>query len=383
MNNKTIIIPNSWYDIKNGKSFISQIGRKSFAMWVILQSIRLDFNESNLIPIQIKSIFNEYCFLTGFGKPANIKNHLIDLKSNGLIECEELNKKTKPSDLLYVRLVDINLDGGFQKISYDLFKDKIRLLNTVGLFIYCLLHYGHNPRKANSKNKFGYCCYNREFLCKVSGIKSSETITKAISLIRNSGELIIIYPPKPYYSKDSVIEGWHPNRYIVLNKCDQSGKYYTGRKMNYNENSLNKDRVCSNYMIINIINKNAYFGESYDPDNRFCSHKFDLENNIHHNYKLQYDWNKYGEKSFEFIKIPITEYQRSIMGGVESKAYAIYRENKLISRYKKFSKVYNVENTMNEILLDNRTMYGYNIGEMKRLHNKSKVFLSNWITKWG
>jgi group I intron endonuclease len=54
------------------------------------------------------------------------------------------------------------------------------------------------------------------------------------------------------------------------------------------------------YAITNAINGKRYIGSSKDIKQRFADHKKDLNNNIHHNRKLQEDWNKYGETYFSF-----------------------------------------------------------------------------------
>ena len=54
------------------------------------------------------------------------------------------------------------------------------------------------------------------------------------------------------------------------------------------------------YLIINCINNKFYPGSSFKLDTRYADHKRLLNKNKHHCYKLQQDWNKFGEENFEF-----------------------------------------------------------------------------------
>lgn len=63
-------------------------------------------------------------------------------------------------------------------------------------------------------------------------------------------------------------------------------------------NSLNKK--IGIYQIKNIINNKLYIGQSVDIEQRWRSHKWELENNCHSNKHLQLSWNKYGKENFEF-----------------------------------------------------------------------------------
>lgn len=57
------------------------------------------------------------------------------------------------------------------------------------------------------------------------------------------------------------------------------------------------------YQIKNIINNKYYVGSAVDLNKRWKSHKYALDKGIHHNSILQNAWNKYGEKSFNFVLI--------------------------------------------------------------------------------
>jgi hypothetical protein len=59
-------------------------------------------------------------------------------------------------------------------------------------------------------------------------------------------------------------------------------------------------KTCGIYQIINLKNKKRYIGQSINIKSRWIRHRYELNNNIHINPKLQRSWNKYGENSFEF-----------------------------------------------------------------------------------
>lgn len=61
------------------------------------------------------------------------------------------------------------------------------------------------------------------------------------------------------------------------------------------------------YKIINLIDGKYYVGSSTNIYKRWKEHIRLLNNNQHHNDHLQYAWNKYGKKSFNFVIVENTE----------------------------------------------------------------------------
>jgi group I intron endonuclease len=62
-------------------------------------------------------------------------------------------------------------------------------------------------------------------------------------------------------------------------------------------------KVCGIYRItLKKLGRN-YVGQSVNIRQRWATHKKELNDNEHHNNKLQRDWNKYGENAFEFVII--------------------------------------------------------------------------------
>lgn len=62
----------------------------------------------------------------------------------------------------------------------------------------------------------------------------------------------------------------------------------------------NNKIIIGIYQIKNIINNKIYIGSSKDIFRRWKEHKGLLNNKKHHSYRLQIDWNEYGESNFEF-----------------------------------------------------------------------------------
>ncbi len=61
------------------------------------------------------------------------------------------------------------------------------------------------------------------------------------------------------------------------------------------------------YSIENKINHKVYIGQSHNIKVRWRHHRSDLNNNRHHNIRLQNAWNKYGQKAFQFKIIEQTD----------------------------------------------------------------------------
>lgn len=101
------------------------------------------------------------------------------------------------------------------------------------------------------------------------------------------------------------------------------------------------------YKIENKLNNRLYIGESMNILKRWKEHKEDLNNNKHHSYKLQSDWNKYGESNFKFNLVAVID--DDIKDFVANYLLVIY-EDKYIELYDSINNGYNVENTLNEIL---------------------------------
>jgi hypothetical protein len=60
------------------------------------------------------------------------------------------------------------------------------------------------------------------------------------------------------------------------------------------------------YMITNVVNGKKYVGQTITCKRRWIAHRYELNGNRHHNYKLQNAWNKYGSSNFLFEVIDAT-----------------------------------------------------------------------------
>lgn len=105
-------------------------------------------------------------------------------------------------------------------------------------------------------------------------------------------------------------------------------------------------KVKGIYKIENIENNKVYIGESIDIERRWQEHIDSLNNNSHHSWKLQADWNKYGKDSFTF---EIIEQLHEEANNFKSKYYLIYREDCFIKQYDSLDNGYNCENTLLKI----------------------------------
>lgn len=109
------------------------------------------------------------------------------------------------------------------------------------------------------------------------------------------------------------------------------------------------------YMIKNKVNGMIYVGESVDIERRWNEHKTDLTNNSHHSWKLQRDWNKYGEDVFEFnVLKEIIKYSNHL----RLAAFLIILEDKYITKFNSINNGYNVENTYLKIKNKDKAILG-------------------------
>lgn len=100
----------------------------------------------------------------------------------------------------------------------------------------------------------------------------------------------------------------------------------------YNLNHIKNQSAV--YRIKNLITNKIYVGESMYVKNRIRIHIKQLRDNIHHNNQLQDDFNKYGERNFNFsvVKyVPINELilQESLTYEQFKETTAMYNINKI------------------------------------------------------
>lgn len=117
---------------------------------------------------------------------------------------------------------------------------------------------------------------------------------------------------------------------------------------------MEKEKIIRGiYKITNKINNKIYIGESLDIHRRWKEHIDDLNNNQHHSYKLQKDWNMYGQDKFTF---DVVEELEQDIDTFSAKYILVIYENKYIKFYNSLNEGYNCEDTLFEILSGNKKM---------------------------
>lgn len=111
------------------------------------------------------------------------------------------------------------------------------------------------------------------------------------------------------------------------------------------------------YEIKNVIDNKRYIGQTIkeNPNDRWCAHKYELNNNKHKNLHFQNAWNKYGQDNFSF----------SIINTASSIEELNKLETELVQKYK----------TYDENFGYNIAMGGHSIGwhSIKTCNKLSKI----------
>ena len=123
------------------------------------------------------------------------------------------------------------------------------------------------------------------------------------------------------------------------------------------------------YKITNIINGKVYIGESMNIEGRWNEHRDDLKSGNHHSYKLQEDYNTYGEDNFKFEVLE--EIDVNNLELMMHKCLLIILENKYIKKFNSIVNGYNIEDTLDLILKGEKPLFdGYKInGRLKYILN--------------
>lgn len=111
------------------------------------------------------------------------------------------------------------------------------------------------------------------------------------------------------------------------------------------------DFVIGIYAIKSKATQKMYIGESLNIILRWKSHKKELNNNSHHNYKLQTEWNKYGEDNFEFHIIESFDYESNCIVDKRKLYLALLcREHYNIKKFDTIDNGFNIELTLKEVV---------------------------------
>jgi group I intron endonuclease len=132
---------------------------------------------------------------------------------------------------------------------------------------------------------------------------------------------------------------------------------------------MNKEKIRGIYKITNLVNDKVYIGESLDIYRRWDEHREDLNNNSHHSYKLQDDWNKYGEDNFKFEIVTVLN--EDINKFIDKYILLVY-EDKYTKEYNSINNGYNIENTLEQVLNGDKII----------INEKDNLFLEGWMLKY-
>lgn len=117
-------------------------------------------------------------------------------------------------------------------------------------------------------------------------------------------------------------------------------------------------KIIGVYSITNLKNGHIYIGESFDIERRWNQHKQDLVKGCHHNYYLQQSFNNYGKKYFSFKvlqEIKKEELEKTSANIIES--LLLMLESAYIKKFQlEGITLYNIENTLEEIINGNRKL---------------------------
>src|SRR4029078_2638529 len=122
------------------------------------------------------------------------------------------------------------------------------------------------------------------------------------------------------------------------------------------------------YSITNKINGFVYIGSSMDCQHRWHWHITDLKANMHSNYYLQQDWNKYDEFDFSFDMVESLPF-------VTDRSFLLEREQAHLDMHP-FKKTYNI---VKKIFNKNRRNNPKS-QKTKRIKNRSKFGCINRIS---
>lgn len=123
------------------------------------------------------------------------------------------------------------------------------------------------------------------------------------------------------------------------------------------------------YSIYNSKSKKYYIGESLNILNRWEEHLNDLRHREHKNKKLQFDYDLYGEESFEFKALLVFDGGLLDYSPIKLKVLLLIYENKFINKFDSLENGYNNEYTMKEVVAGRQ---GIKLGnkEIKKIKNK-------------
>jgi hypothetical protein len=212
-------------------------------------------------------------------------------------------------------------------------------------------------------NKKNGIKHNSEFktkchLCNKESFLNELEVTKQLV----NGELCgrIYFSHKSCYIKND----------CLATKKEYIEKHAKENRIKYSLSEDAEDDTDLSTVIYGIVNKTTnryYIGETIRVSKRFATHKKSLRENSHHSYRLQSDWNVYGESDFDFIIIKKLDKNYHV-------GMLLYYEYLYMKKYDSLETGYNIENTVKSIFLE-----GY---RTKGLNDEKKNLLYSYLTTW-
>ena len=154
----------------------------------------------------------------------------------------------------------------------------------------------------------------------------------------------IIHTAKPYHEEDE------RKRLAEIQRKEVELQYWKDpmRHFVYKITGSNS-KTSGVYMIRNDRNEKFYIGSSMDIQKRISNHLYNLRSNNHHSYKMQNDFNDFGENAFSFYvlqEIDLDEdfarrlYEKHEVTDKRKKARLEYYEQSHINRFEPFYNVF-------------------------------------------
>lgn len=168
----------------------------------------------------------------------------------------------------------------------------------------------------------------------------------------------IINTAKPFHEEDE------QKRKAKIARLERERQYLKDPMNHYSfKINGNNANISGIYMVRNNRNERFYIGSSMNIQKRISNHLYNLRNNNHHAYKLQADFNDYGENAFSFYVLKDVDMEEEFARDVFGHPYKKWEvtdkmkrarlekyEQQLIDR---FEPAYNVYKDVNQWKKDN------------------------------
>lgn len=229
-NKNFLRIPNKFFILdENNMTIFHQIKSEGFTLWAFLLMCQgaNGFTQTSIKKIKSFLHRKEDDGL-GLSDTRTIRKYLIALKELKMIECEQLNSKTRADDELLFQVNScLEEKEGHQQISAQFLIDRIGTYGHTGWTIYCMLFQYHNQNYGNSMSgNYGFADCSEDFMESVIK-KDRKTISKYIQFFKKSDVKVESQPCITIYNATTAKyeQKYMPNHYFVWAKYDSSNKY--------------------------------------------------------------------------------------------------------------------------------------------------------------